>query len=39
VYTGTRYSGGGPDCYRGPMLADRATGPDLSGVWMGCIQP
>jgi hypothetical protein len=39
VYTGTRYAGGGPDCYRGPMLADRTTSPDLSGVWIGCIQP
>jgi hypothetical protein len=25
--------------HRGPMLADRATDPDLSGVWFGCIQP
>jgi len=39
VYTGARYAGGGQNCYRGPMLADRVTDPDLSGVWFGCILP
>lgn len=39
TYTGARYTGGGQNCYRGPMTADFTTNPDISGVWFGCIRP
>jgi len=38
-YSGTTYTGGGSNCYRGPNLADRTSGPDVTGVWFGCIRP
>jgi hypothetical protein len=37
-YVGNRYSGGGPNCYRGTMTADVAVGADATGVWFGCVQ-
>ena len=39
TYTGSRYAGGGQNCYRGPMMADMVSEPDLTGVWFGCIRP
>lgn len=39
VFTGSRYTGGGQYCYRGPMVADYVSSPDLRGVWIGCILP
>jgi hypothetical protein len=38
TYSGARYQGGGPKCYRGPNVADFVTDPDLTGVWFGCLR-